>query len=67
VTSVHQGTVLSPLLVILALEALSNKFRIGLTWELFYANDLALLAQSEEKLLEIIRKWKTVWSRKGSE
>ena len=55
---VHQGSVLSPLLFIIVLEALSKKFRIGLPWELFYADDLALLAESEEELLGMIRQWK---------
>src|SRR5208282_2460214 len=55
---VHQGSVLSPLLFILVLEALSKKFRIGLPWELFYADVLALLVESKEKLLEMIRQWK---------
>ena len=64
---VHHGSVRSPLLFIIVLEALSKKFRIGLPRELFYADDLALLAESEEKLLEMIRQWKDVWSRKGSE
>ena len=66
---VHQGSVLSPLLFIIVLEALSKKFRIGLPWELFYADDLAPLAESEEKLLEMIKSsnGKKVWSRKGSE
>ena len=48
---VHQGSVLSPLLFILVLEALSRKFRVGLPWELFYADDLALIADSEVELL----------------
>ena len=37
---VHQGSVLSPLLFIIALEALTSEFRVGLPWELFYADDL---------------------------
>ena len=48
---VHRGSVLSLLLFIIVMEAFSKKFWIGLTWELFYADDLALLAESEEKLL----------------
>ena len=36
---VHQGSVLSPLLFILVLEALSRKFRTGVPWELLYADD----------------------------
>ena len=55
---VHQGSVLSPLLFILVLEALSRKFRVGLPWELFYADDLALIADSEVELLAKIGRWK---------
>ena len=34
---VHQGSVLSPLLFIIVLEALSREFRVGLPMELLYA------------------------------
>ena len=61
----HQGSVLSPLLFIIVLEALSKKFRIGLAWELFYADDLVLLAESEEKLFEMIRQRNYVMEQKG--
>ena len=61
----HQGSVLSPLRFIIVLEALSKKFRIGLPWELFYADDLALLAEFKEKLLEVIRQWKDGMEQKG--
>ena len=53
------------LLFIIVLEALSKKFRIGLPLELFYADDLALLAESEEKLYEMIRQWKDGMKQKG--
>ena len=42
---VHQGSVLSPLLFIKVLEALSLEFRSGCPWELFYADDLVLIAE----------------------
>ena len=62
---VHRGSALSPLLFIIVLEASSKKFRIGLQCELFYADDLALLAESEEKLLEMIRQQKYGLEQKG--
>ena len=35
---VHQGSVLSPLLCIIVLEALSRDFRVGVPWEMFFAD-----------------------------
>jgi len=62
---VHEGSVLSPLLFIIVLEALSRSFRGGLPLELLYADDLVLLADSEELLLEKIKKWKVGMEEKG--
>ena len=62
---VHQGSVLSPLLFIIVLEALSKEFREGLPWELLYADDLALIAESETELLEKIKRWKDGMEGKG--
>ena len=38
------------------LEALSREFREGLPMELLYADDLVLMAESEELLIEKVRK-----------
>jgi len=62
---VHQGSVLSPLLFIIVLEALSREFRVGVPWELFYADDLVLIAETEELLCEQIEKWKLGMEAKG--
>src|SRR5258706_155782 len=62
---VHEGSVLSPLLFIIVLEELSKKFRVGLPWELFYADDLALMAESEQELSVKIKLWKTGMEEKG--
>ena len=47
---VHQGSVLSPLLFVIVLEALSCEFRTGTPWELLYADDLVISAETEEGL-----------------
>ena len=46
---VHQGSVLNPLLFIIVLEALSRDFRVGMPWELFFADDLVIIATSLEE------------------
>ena len=51
----HQGSVLSPLLFIIVLEALSREFREGLPMELLYVDDLVLVAKTEELLMEKLR------------
>ena len=62
---VHQGPFLSPLLFIIVLEALSKEFREGLLMELLYADDLVLVAETEELLMEKLRKWKRGMELKG--
>jgi len=37
----YQVSALSPLLFVIVMEALSREFRVALTWELLYADDLA--------------------------
>ena len=62
---VHQGSVLSPLLLIIVLESLSREFRTGCPWELLYADDLMISAGSKEELLVNIKTWKTEMEKKG--
>lgn len=62
---VHQGSVLSPLLFILVLEALSRDFRTGLPWELLYADDLVLIADSLEECVSKLKAWKAGLEGRG--
>jgi hypothetical protein len=55
---VHQGSVLSPLLFIIVSEAFSKEFRVGLPWELFYADHLSLIAETEKELVSKFETWK---------
>ena len=43
---VHQGSVLSPLLFIIVLEALSREFRSEVPWEDLYADDHVIITES---------------------
>ena len=47
------------------MEALSRHFKNGLPWELLYADDLVLLAESSEILMEQIKIWKEGLESKG--
>ena len=62
---VHQGSVLSPLLFIIVMEALSREVRVGLPWELLYADDLILMSDTEEALMAQLGAWKEQMEVKG--
>ena len=64
---VHQGSVLSPLLVIIMLEALSREFRSGVLWEDLYADDLSIIAESLQNVLGGSWLGKKQWRRKDWE
>jgi len=44
----NQGSALSPLLFLIVMEAISREFRVALPWEMLYADDLAVIAETEE-------------------
>ena len=47
----YQGSVLSPVLFIIVLEAISRKFCVGHPWKMLYAEDLVILAEMLEDLI----------------
>ena len=62
---VHQGSVLSPLLFIIVLEALSHEFHCGVPWEDLYADDLVIIAESLEECVRRFLTWKEAMEEKG--
>ena len=61
----HQGSVLSPLLFVIVMDAISREFRVALPWELLYADDLAVIAETEEELIKRHNEWKDNVESKG--
>ena len=61
---VHQGSILSPLLFIIVLEALSREFRSGVPWEDLYADDLVIIAECLRNVLGGSWHGKKQWRRK---
>ena len=54
----HQGSGLSSLLFVIVMEAITREFRVALLWELLYADDLAVIAETEEELIKRLNEWK---------
>ena len=61
----HQGSALSPLLFVIVMEAISREFRVALPWELLYADDLTVIAETEEELIKRLNEWKDNVESKG--
>lgn len=61
----HQGSVLSPILFVIVLEALSQEFRGSLPWEVLYADDLVIMAKTMEELSITLENWKSRMEVKG--
>ena len=61
----HQGSGLSPFLFTIVLETISEECRNGLPWELLFADDLTIIAYSEEDLQRRWLKWQIEMESKG--
>ena len=61
---VHQGSVLSSMLFIIVLEALSREFCCGVPWEALYADNL-IIAESLEECVRRLLTWKEAMEEKG--
>jgi hypothetical protein len=62
---VHQGSVLSPLLFVVVMDELTRQVRTGVPWELLFADDLGLLAETREELALRLEAWKSALEEGG--
>ncbi|MCP3898362.1 MAG: hypothetical protein GY707_01360, partial [Desulfobacteraceae bacterium] len=65
VTPINKTHIISPLLFILVLEALSREFRTGVPWELLYADDLVIIAETYKGCIDRLKEWKAGMEQKG--
>jgi len=61
----HQGSALSLLLFVMVMEALSREFRVALPWESLYADDLVVIAETENALIKRVNEWKDNVENRG--
>src|SRR6266516_2254260 len=54
---IHQGSVLSPMLFNIVMQAIADNFKKGLPWGLPYEDDLVLLAESRVELERRLEVW----------
>ena len=47
------------------MEAMSKEFKVALPWELLYADDLAVIDETEEELIKRLNEWKDNVESKG--
>ena len=52
-------------LMMMMKEAISREFRVALPWELLYADDLAVITETEEELIKRLNEWKDNVESKG--
>ena len=62
---VHQGSVLSPFLFSIVLDVLSEDGRKGALYELLYADDLVLMAETIKELEAQFIRWKAAFEGEG--
>jgi len=61
----HQGSALSSLLFVIVMEAISREFRVAVLWELLYADDLVVIAETEEDLIRRLNECKNNVENRG--
>ena len=61
----HQGSALSSLLFVIVMEAVSREFRVAVLWELLYADDLVVIAETEEDLIRRLNECKNNVENRG--
>ena len=49
----------------IVMEVISREFRVALPWELLFADDLVVIAETEEDLIKRLNEWKNNVENRG--
>jgi len=52
-------------LFVIVMKTISREFRVALPWELLYADDLVVIAETEENLIKRLNEWKNNVENRG--
>ena len=53
----HQSSAPSPLLFVIVMIAVFGKFRVAFPWEQLYADDLVVIAETDDDLIKRLNEW----------
>ena len=56
---------LAKLPIVIVMETISREFRVALLWELLYADDLVVIAETEQDLIKKLYEWKNNVQNRG--
>jgi len=54
---IKEGSAWSPLLFVIVMEALPREFRVTLLCELLFADELVVIAETEDDLIKRLNEW----------
>jgi len=63
----HQGSALSPLLLVIVSETISREFTVALPLELLYSDDLVVIAETEDDLISRLMTGMILWRIQAQE
>ena len=61
----HQGSALSPFLFVMVMDTITKQCRKGLPWEVLFADDLVIIAESECELQRKVLEWQRGMANQG--
>ena len=61
----HQGAAMSPLLVIIIMDVLTENIKKDSPWAMMFADDMVMCAMTREEVEEDLETWRVVFERHG--